>query len=384
MDGARGSLLIAAVSGRALASAAVDADCVPLVADFFADTDTQGIAHACIKLPTIERGFQKETLMPALNTLASEAPSPVLGVVYGSGFEDRPDLLAHIAERWPVLGNAPQTVETVKDPDRFFSSLDALAIPHPKTAAQEPSATAGWLVKRRGGAGGGHVQRAECKDDREDVYYQALAAGRAISALFVADGAHAHVLGFSEQWTAPTPNRPWRYGGALQPASIPQTALSAMTDAVCKLTSTCGLIGLASADFVLGSNAPLLLELNPRPGATLDIFAGTFPLRLHLDAVLDAALPEDPRVPSEGRARARASAILYAPQALTIPFELSWPPWVADIPHPGERIDKHRPICTVLARAGLGDDAKTRVEARLSSLLARLQGQNRARDSSEE
>ena len=54
---------------------------------------------------TLKRGFQWKTLAPALEALAEEAPSPLLGVVYGAGFEDRTDLLAKIAERWPLLGN---------------------------------------------------------------------------------------------------------------------------------------------------------------------------------------------------------------------------------------------------------------------------------------
>ena len=48
--------------------------------------------------------------------------------------------------------------------------------------------------------------------------------------------------------------------------------------------------GLASADFLANEGEALLLEINPRPGATLDIFdCGATPLlRLHVNAVKDA------------------------------------------------------------------------------------------------
>ncbi len=73
----RGSLLIAAVSGRSLAQAARRAGFTPLVADFFADADTQEAAHACRKLPGgIKRGFRWQTLYPALKALAERRSLP--------------------------------------------------------------------------------------------------------------------------------------------------------------------------------------------------------------------------------------------------------------------------------------------------------------------
>jgi predicted ATP-grasp superfamily ATP-dependent carboligase len=367
----RGALLIAAVSGRALAGAAVEAGYVPLVADFFADADTQDLAHACRKMPgAIARGFQWRSLGPALEALARQAPAPLAGVVYGSGFEDRPLLLDRMAERWPLLGNDAAVVETTKSPERFFATLDRLAIPHPVTVMERPGQGAGWVAKRRGGAGGGHVVPARLQLNETDVYYQALIEGRAVSALFLATKRKACVLGFSEQWTTPAPRRLWRYGGAVRPAALPHAAMAGMMDAVTRAASAFGLQGLASADFVLEGNHPFLLEINPRPGATLDIFAGAAKslLRLHVDAVTLGRLPRESLV-FEGAA---ASGLLYAPEPVVVPRNMIWPAWAADRPRPGERIDKYRPICTVLARAGTRGRAKRLVENRTASLLAKI------------
>lgn len=373
----RGALLIAAVSGRALARAAADAGYVPLVADFFADADTKELAYACSKMPgPIARGFQWGSLEPALTTLEKDAPCPIVGLVYGSGFEDRTELLARIAARWPLLGNDAATVEKIKAPEHFFALFDDLAIPHPTTVMERPRRAAGWVAKRRGGAGGSHVVPGRLRTGAGDVYYQALVEGRTVSALFVANGRNARVLGFSEQWTAPAPGRLWRYGGAVQPAALSDTAALAMTEAVERVTRACRLKGLASADFILGKNHPLLLEINPRPGATLDIFAGAAnpPLALHLAAIRNGSLPRKP-LRFEG---ASASAILYAPERLIVPRSMVWPVWAADLPKPGERIDKERPICTLLARAGSRGRAKRLAETRKASLLAKIQNRIRA------
>jgi len=363
-------LLIAAVSGRALAACARRAGFTPLVADFFADADTQKIAHACRKLGSIERGMRWQSLRRAFDALVKEAPSPVLGVVYGAGLEDRTPLLARIAEHWPLLGNDATTVDRIKSPERFFAMLDRLGIAHPKTVLKRPAQDAGWLVKRRGGAGGNHIVRSRHGKDQPGTYYQHYAEGIAVSALFVANGERARVLGFSEQWTAPTKRSPWRYGGAAQPASLSAAVKGKIAEAVERLAAAFRIRGLASADFLLGETGPLLLEINPRPGATLDIFdSETTPLlELHLDAVLAGKLPRLGLKLGGGM----ASAIVYAPEALVVPSGMTWPAWAADRPKPGDRIDKSRPICTVWARATTSARAKRLAEERIVNILNAL------------
>jgi len=368
----RGALLIAAISGRALARAAVEAGFEPLVADFFADADTEDLSAACRKLPgDIAKGMQWPSLSRALAGLAEAAPSPALGVVYGSGFEDRPKLLARIAERWPLIGNDAATVERIKAPESFFGTLEQLGIVYPSTVTQRPPKGAGWVAKRRGGAGGSHVVPSRLQKDATNVYYQALIEGRAISALFLANGRKCRVIGFSEQWTAPAPRRLWRYGGAVRPAALSEAVKSEMVRAIALAARAFGLKGLASADFVLKENQPFLLEINPRPGATLDVFAGAAKplLGLHVDAVTLGRLPRE-TLAFEGAA---ASAVVHAPNGVIVPRSMTWPAWAADLPKSGEQIDKQRPICTVLARAGTRGRAQRLVESRNASLLAKIQ-----------
>ena len=371
-----GSLLIASVSGRQLAQAARRAGLTPLVADFFADTDTQAAAHACRKLGgDIASGMRRQTLLPALSALAALAPSPILGLVYGAGFEDRPELLTLIAKDWPLLGNDAATVARLKAPESFFAELDRLGIPHPATSSERPAKGAGWLAKRKGGAGGSHIAPSRLKRDARSIYYQERVAGRAVSALFVANGLRARVLGFSEQWTAPTPRSPFRYGGAVRPASLTQSVARQMASAVTAIARSFAIVGLASADFLLDGKDALLLEINPRPGATLDIFdRGAKPLmRLHLEAIREERLPGSGLKFDD----AMASAIVYAPSRVSVPAGTVWPDWSADRPKSAERIDKNRPICTVWARGSTRAQAKRLVEERICKILSGFQDVSR-------
>jgi predicted ATP-grasp superfamily ATP-dependent carboligase len=380
-DGA--SLLVVAVSGRALAASARRAGCVPLVADFFADADTRQIAHSCCKLDDLAHsccklddlkgGFQWKALAPALEALAEAAPSPLLGVVYGAGFEDRTALLAKIAERWPLLGNDASAVGRVKAPEMFFAELARLGIPHPRTVIDPAAAGSGWLAKRQGGAGGSHIVTSHVaagmgRRRSGRLYFQEKVEGRPVSALFVSSGTASCVLGFSEQWAAPSPGSKWRYGGAARPAELSQDLESRLTKSVERVAQGFDLKGLGSADFLVNGEDFYLLEINPRPGATLDIFdGGAVPLlRIHLEAVLENRLPTALlNLPS-----ASAAAIVYATEPITVSQTMIWPDWTADRPDSGERIDKDRPICTVWARSRTKVEARRLVETRTSSILA--------------
>jgi predicted ATP-grasp superfamily ATP-dependent carboligase len=196
-----------------------------------------------------------------------------------------------------------------------------------------------------------------------------------VSALFVGNGRDVDVLGFSEQWTNPRPASPFRYGGAARPASLSAKLQDKITASVLKVSTAFKLKGLGSADFIADEDTgtTLLLEINPRPGATLDIFDEEIQplLKLHVDAVLDGKLPSP--LALEG---AMASALVYAPEQLRIPEGINWPDWVADRPRPRESIDKNRPICTVLARAETKTQAKGLVAERRKQILAGLRPKN--------
>ncbi|PWC37862.1 ATP-grasp domain-containing protein [Azospirillum sp. TSO35-2] len=348
-------LVIAALSARALvASARRDGRRVAAL-DLFADTDTAAMADPCLALPS------RRLRMPAPALLRALAAPGLRGVplVYGAGFEDRPDLLAALARDRPLLGNRPDTVAWLKDPVAFAALLGRLGIAHPEVAMLPPRDGEGWLLKRAGASGGAHIRRPAGQAAVRTLaghYWQRRAPGRPLSLLFLADGRRANgrrmmPVGFSRQWTAPTPDHPYRYGGAVGPLSVSAFATTArsMIDAVARITEAVGLVGLNSADFLVGPAGWCLLEINPRPGATLDLFdRAPMPslLALHLDACA-GALPD--RLPA--LTGCRAAAIVYTRVPMALADDTRWPRWTADRPAVPARIPAGVPLCTVLADA---------------------------------
>src|SRR5215468_4821637 len=139
-------VLIAAASGRALAASARRGGYAPLVADAFGDEDTLAVASRHAHVDLLRRPVDDEKLIAALEELAG-GHDPV-GIVCGTGFEDRADLLEQLAARWRLLGNAPEIVARLKDPLAFAALCQSAGIPHPETTRTAPADTSGWLVKR--------------------------------------------------------------------------------------------------------------------------------------------------------------------------------------------------------------------------------------------
>jgi predicted ATP-grasp superfamily ATP-dependent carboligase len=363
--GSGAAILIAAASGRALAEGARRAGYRPLVADFFDDSDTKEISAASRRAGDLDAGFDAATLIPALDALA-KGRSPI-GLVYGSGFEDRPDLLAEIARRWPLFGNSPETLRRAKDPAALAALCKAFAIPHPEISRAAPSDAAGWLVKSAGGAGGGHVAPAGApRAPAEDVYFQRFASGDPVSALCLRAGAETRILGASRQWPAPAPGEPFRFGGCVRPAGLAPQMEARLKEAASKLAGALGLVGLNCFDFLVEDDAFVLIEINPRPSATLDIFEdrGGRLFAAHIAACRGGALPPTLEFPG-----AAAAGVAYARCEIAAMPSLDWPDWAADRPRPKTALRLYDPLCTIKASAADPSRARALVAARTASLL---------------
>lgn len=365
--------LVVALSGRALTSAAGRAGRAVHALDLFGDTDTR--AHAArseVVAGSLTEGFDARALVAAAERLAPAGTTPEFGLVYGSGLEDRPALLEALSRGRRRYGNSPGTVARIKDPRIFFSTLARLGIPCPETVFTAPADPAGWLAKRIGASGGSHVVPASrTSPERPDRYYQRRVPGRPIGVSFLADGSRATVLGFSEQWAWPgSRGSSFLFGGALQPAPVDERVARLVPGTLDALTAEFGLVGLNSLDMLVDGDRLAVIEVNPRPGANLDLFdeiAGAPLFELHLQAC-DGRLPGLIAV----AAGATAMAVVYAECSCVVPADIAWPGWVADRPAPGAAIEPGAPVCTVLASAATAELVRALADRRVDMVLSWL------------
>jgi predicted ATP-grasp superfamily ATP-dependent carboligase len=142
--------------------------------------------------------------------------------------------------------------------------------------------------------------------------------------------------------------------------------MTAAAQGVCRALE---LAGLVSFDFLLAGGVPYLLEVNPRPGATIDVFddarGALFLAHLAASRGLPVALPE-------AAPGVRAAGVLYSGPAPVVVGSIPWPDWTADRPAPGTRIPSFRPIATVFADGADATQAEQNCRRRLDELAHML------------
>lgn len=364
------AVLIAAFSGRSLAQSARRAGFRPFVVDAFGDLDTRDAAEGLRVIDgAMETGFRTKPLIAALNELSQSVPTAPIGLVLGSGLEDKPRLVDALATRFRLLGCDARTLATCKDPKKFFALLDELAIPHPETQREPPSDASGWISKRIGGSGGRHIR--DCSGEphaKSRRYFQKRLMGTRYSVGMLCTGGDAATSTFalSRQWTSPSPAHPYRFGGCVSQPAIDNSLSTEMIRCARELCEKLQLRGLASFDFIVAQGVPYLLEVNPRPGASLDVLdnrSGSLFAR-HIAACTGTPIASQQNEPSP----AKAMAILHADRGPTTLGDTHWPAWSADRGTPGTFVPLDAPLATAFAEAPTADAAEALARERLAEL----------------
>jgi uncharacterized protein len=284
--------------------------------DLFGDMDL----HA-------ERVVKRRSLTALVDAAMEEEPGEV---IYGASFENHPKLVERLAERHTLLGNPPEVLRAVRDPVKLGAVLASYA---PSTFT--PPSSGRWLRKPLRGGGGIRVREWRGGALPRGMYLQERIDGVPCSVAAVGDV----VLGVTEQLVGRREFgvRGYRWCGNLVPPRAP-VPLDQVQEICSRLVAAFGLRGPFGVDFVWDGERARVVEVNPRPTASLEVI--------------------DP-------ARAAGKAVVFATEDMVV-GELEG---VRDVPHPGERIAKGRPICTVVATAATPDEVLAALEQQAAELL---------------
>jgi predicted ATP-grasp superfamily ATP-dependent carboligase len=367
-------VLIAALSGRALAASARRAGYTPFVVDGFGDVDTLRLSGSVEVISNaIRKGFEEGQLLAALERLCGQISGGSPELVLGAGFEDRPALIERLAKTYTVRGCPASSIQACKDPGSFFEMLRELGIVCPETELHRPEQPEGWISKRIGACGGRHIRRLRKPGiSRKRRYYQRELKGVSLSATAIAS-ANGTAFAFTQSWHQPYQGEPFRYGGTVSVDHVDEDLEARIIDTCLSLIEPLGLVGLVSFDFLIDdSGEAFLIEVNPRPGASLDVLdddSGTL-----FAAHLAACRGEDSieLLAKSWRPSPSASAYLYADEAELKIENCDWPEWVSDQPHAQQEIGLGEPIVTVHAGGEHAQDAARICHERLAQIKAVL------------
>jgi uncharacterized protein len=302
-------------------------------------------------------------------------------VIYGAGLENMPELVARLAGGRTLLGCAPETLRRVRDPAVLGASLRAAGHAYPRTfSAEEAPAPADrtlrWLRKPVRGGGGRGVREWRGGRLASRFLVQERIAGLPCSAAAVADGRSAVLLGVSEQLIGRRAlgARGFAWCGNVVPPRLPvreRQALGEAAQAICThVAAAFGVRGLFGVDVVWDGRRAWVVEVNPRPVASLETIEavhGGRAFAVHLEACA-GRLPR-PAPSTGGPARAAGKAVVYATEDVRMPDTRGWPErGVRDVPHPGEAIAAGRPICTLVGTGPSAEAVLADLEERAAAL----------------
>ena len=325
-----------------LALAARQAGFKPLVVDLFADQDTRDVAEAFHKVTSLA----VKEISPVINRYVDQYN--VRDVVYGSGLEAVPESLAWLNHNFNIMGNSCESFHRVINKKEFFRCLRKLDIPFPQTQFYKPETAGQWLIKPGIGKGGVGIRKWLVDDHDEEqqvnVYWQRQIEGISMSVLFLADGRNVQIIGFNQQWTEPGS---FVFSGIIKTQDLSAKLQLQVVHWLTKLIPEFNLRGLNSLDFMVDGELCLVLEINPRPPASMMLYDAEFKsglLQEHLNAC-NGRLTFDRQASPE----IIALQVLYASKDLYISAGFDWPDWSMDRPVCPCKIYRSQPLCCIIA-----------------------------------
>ena len=353
-------ILIVGVSTRAIAESAVRGGHQVVTVDYFGDRDQRSLVENYSLKRDFNLSFSAHGLLEASRCLEFSS------VVYISNLENNPEVVAELARKSCLLGNASSVLRQVRDWRRLRQFCDEEGIPFAITLlpGEEQKAVPEfrWLRKPVR-SGGGHNIRFWAGEPLDEAHVlQRYIEGRSASVAFVADGKRSVVIGLSEQLIgmAELGARGFVWCGNLLPLRLdPRTTstfLEIVENMVARLTCRFELRGVNGLDLVIAHDAdgrprPLLVEVNPRYTASMELVESAYRLNvfsLHLGAMA-GQLPEF-SLARHSDGPFISKGVVFARRTSTVPEAMGGvEQGRRDIPFPGDRIMAGRPVCTVLA-----------------------------------
>jgi len=382
-------VVIAGFSTRALVESAVRAGYVVASVDAFADLDNSATPALALRAPGSGVGR-----FDPLGLARATAAVPGEWAAYVASFENHPDAVRLLARGRRLLGNPPSVLARARAPSVVAALLreHGFAAPELRFRVGRDSDRTRWLAKPFASGGGHGITRWQRGDTlRRTHFLQQHIRGQPGSLVFVADGTHAVPFAFSRQLVGepefgasgfgycgsilvPAKSATFRNGRALF-----ETAVAIAHT----LTRELRLVGVNGIDFIARNGTPFVTEVNPRYTASMELAERAFGFSV-FGAHVGGCQAVSPCFDLESARRDSAApvfgkAVVFAKRTVVVGDTRAWldDPTVRDVPHPGERIPRGSPVCTIFARGASEAACRAALVRRAGKLYQEIGGSGR-------
>lgn len=381
--------LIVGCSTRALVESAVRAGYAVASIDAFADLDNAATPALALHGPGSGLGRTDP-----LGIARAARAVPGAWVAYVASFENHPDAVRLLARGRRLLGNPPSVLARARAPSVVWAVLreHGFAAPDLRLRGGREAGRTAWLAKPFASGGGHGITRWRHGDRlRRTHFLQQRITGQPGSLVFAADGRRAVPFAFSRQLVGEPEFGASGFGycgNILVPAKSPTFSKGdALFDTLCAIADTLTrelrLVGVNGIDFIAHNGTPFVTEVNPRYTASMELAERAFELSV-FGAHLDACDGIAPRFDLDSARRDSAAevfgkAVVFAKRTVLVGDSRAWldDRTVRDVPHPGERVPRGSPVCTIFARGANDAACHTALVRRARKLYEELGGSGR-------
>jgi predicted ATP-grasp superfamily ATP-dependent carboligase len=366
-------IVVVGLATRAIGHSALRAGYPVHTVDYFGDLDQKRLVPNVSLRRDLGIPFRVDALVQAAREIPADS------VVYTAPLENHPEAVAELSADRRLLGNPPEVLVRVRHPHLLGRVLTSAGfrVPRLRDPGDGAPGAGRWLCKPVRSGGGHGIRPWDGGPTPPGYVVQEFVSGRPASALFLASEGEARLLAVTAQLIG-LPSfgaSGFRYCGNLLPLPCDDRVLREIHRLVQVLSEAFSLRGANGVDFLLTPQGPVVLEVNPRYTAAMELVecaSGSSVFDLHVRACL-GTLPEVAPV----RVGTWGKAILYARRALRLPDTRPWlAQGVCDVPFPGDEVREGHPICTLVAWGSSQDDCYLRLLEKATALESQIYAQD--------
>ena len=282
-----------------------------------------------------------------------------VGLVYGSGLEDKPEIYDYLRRKLNILGNDPKIISECNDLRLLANILNECDLKLPEYANNPIELTKRYLSKPFNSSGGYNISFSE--KYKKNCYLQEYLQGETYSISFFNHGKNFIFLGFNKLLNLINFDaHPFIHAGALTTNEFLES--NDMIHSFEKLSKKLSMNGYNNIDFKVLNKEIFVLDINPRITSTFKIYNDIYDndlLRLTMNPRLNKKL-------ESCNNNEYAFVHMFTKQEYTFKNFFMDDPSFINLPDEGQHVGKNQPLLSIYLNSFSSLDLMMQLKEKIS------------------
>jgi len=282
-----------------------------------------------------------------------------VGLLYGSGLEDKPEIYDCLRRKLSILGNDPKIISKCNDLRLLGNILDECDLKFPEYVNNTIGIKKRYLSKPFNSSGGYNISFSE--KYKKNYYFQEYLQGETYSISFFNHKNNFIFLGFNKLLHLRNFDpHPFIHAGALTTNKFLES--TNIINSFKKLSEKLSMNGYNSIDFKILNEEVFVLDINPRITSTFKIYNDTYNNDL-LHLIINPGL--DKKLESHNNNKYAFVHMFVKEEYKFKNFFMDDPEFV-NLPNEGQHVGKNQPLLSIYLNSFSNLDLMTRLKEKIS------------------